>query len=111
MNKNFILKEFELDGLEHEGFTLVDIREKNELEQYALPEEYSVQHYPLSRYALWKEQLSSKRKYLFICRRGIRSGNLVKELRKHGQQNSFSLRGGIEGLKNSDASFAPFIPF
>ena len=100
MNKNLSPEEFEMNGLEHEGIALIDIREQQELEEYALSEKYGVQHFPLSQYGLWKENLSPKSKYLFICKRGVRSRKLVEELRKYGQTNCFSLRGGIEGLKD-----------
>ena len=93
------IEKFEIQGLEHDNFTFVDIREEIELLEYSLPKKYGVEHWPLSEYSSWKDAIQLDKKYLFICARGVRSGKLVEILLQSGYSNCFSLRGGIQELK------------
>lgn len=70
----------------------VDIREDAELQQSSL-KEISYRHLPLSR--LQESDLEKGLRYLFFCRSGRRSLDLVTWLRNHGWENIYSLKGGL----------------
>tara|TARA_Y100000590_G_scaffold283855_2_gene319347 strand:- start:24292 stop:25368 length:1077 start_codon:yes stop_codon:yes gene_type:complete len=96
-DKNYEEREsFELDEIPAKEFTLIDIREFEELEK-----EVSVPslHRPLSEYKNWVNLLDKDENYLFVCSKGIRSSKLVKELMTQEFKNCYSLRKGLGGLE------------
>lgn len=85
--------EFELKGLNHNDFTFIDIREKNEIEK-----DNGFLNWPLSELEQWSAKVDDSANYLFICSRGIRSKKLVHDLRSALKDNCYSLYGGLENL-------------
>ena len=95
-------QDFELQGLKHPGLILVDIRENHEKTSDPLLRNDRISSYPMSEYNHWKDRIDADHSYLFICQKGIRSGNLVKKLRKQNQGNYFSLFGGLDGISSRE---------
>ncbi len=89
---------FELDHIPDEDFTLIDIREFEELEEDSFRGSL---HRPMSEYDNWINLLDKDKNYLFICSKGVRSSNLVKELVTAEYKNCFSLYGGLSTLEET----------
>ncbi len=88
---------WEIDAYSPSDFQLVDIREKEELEQDSLVS-HTALHLPLS--AFDEKFLDRHQSYLFFCARGRRSYNLVSQLRAQGWNNIYSLIGGINTIRD-----------
>lgn len=74
----------------------VDIREHEELKHSSLKGIPYI-HLPLSTFD--EADLEQGRSYLFFCRSGRRSLDLVTWLRNQGWENVYSLKGGLLDLK------------
>ena len=95
-------KPHEKKGLDHPNFMLVDIRENHEKNNEDFLQNYCIHSLPISEYNHWEKKVDIDRNYLFICQKGIRSGNLVKKLRKIGRGHYFSLAGGLDNASSRE---------
>lgn len=92
------LEPLSLNTLDFNDFQWVDIRESIESQADPLPWKEAIAM-PLSRFDLQEPPLERSRAYLFICQKGVRSKKLVSQLQEQGFCNAYSLKGGIENLK------------
>lgn len=95
INENNYLNQeiYELIGIEHPAHVLVDIREKEEGSRTDM-----YLNWPLSNIDQWINEISDQKDYLFICSKGVRSKQLVKNLRLEKKNNCYSLYGGLDSL-------------
>jgi molybdopterin/thiamine biosynthesis adenylyltransferase/molybdopterin synthase catalytic subunit/rhodanese-related sulfurtransferase len=80
------------------GWTLVDVRDAQELVADPLPSSPSL-HLPLTKLLANAGALVSHGRYLLICATGKRSGAAADLLRSQGFGDCRSLRGGLAALK------------
>lgn len=80
-----------------EGFLIVDIRERHEVEDEPLPLEGVVWN-PMSAFDLSAPELASAEKILLVCHAGVRSAHLANALRQNGDDRYYTLVGGLLGL-------------
>jgi adenylyltransferase/sulfurtransferase len=80
-----------------DGYTVVDVREPNEIA--AAPAPVPALAIPMGRLLDDPEQLASDRRYLVLCARGQRSGSAAAALRRAGRQ-AWSVRGGLAAASN-----------
>ncbi len=92
------LWEIDRSDFRNGSFTLVDIREPDEVA--ADPCKEKCLKMPLS--AFDSSQLDSQKTYAFVCRSGRRSANLVRALREEGRANTFSLIGGVAAMSEEE---------
>jgi molybdopterin synthase catalytic subunit/rhodanese-related sulfurtransferase len=85
--------------LELGEFMTVDIREEDESPSEDDTGTKPWKHLPMSSFDPDATVLESKA-VLFVCRDGVRSGQLVARLRSEGRTNAYSLAGGVLGLAN-----------
>lgn len=85
-----------LDAATGAGFSLIDIREAEELRTHPTPTR-AARHLPLAE-LLAGRNLPGDHKYLLVCARGSRSLAAAHELRARGLRSVYSLRGGVLGL-------------
>ena len=80
-----------------EGLQLVDVREKQEIDLARLE---GFEHLPLSQFAEWSEQISTRfepdAETLVLCHHGVRSAQMCKWLMSQGFTNVKNITGGIE---------------
>jgi sulfur-carrier protein adenylyltransferase/sulfurtransferase len=76
-------------------YELIDIREEEEVLSMPIPIKWNATHIPQSQ--IEHNKLLDK-KYLFVCRSGVRSLSLVNELRAIGVHQTFSLKMGMARL-------------
>ena len=91
--------EFEFETLAEairDGFSIVDIREPEEVEKPPIPAP-AARHIPMAELLHGSEPVPSG-KCLLVCASGIRSLAATHELRSRGSKAVYSLRGGIKGL-------------
>jgi sulfur-carrier protein adenylyltransferase/sulfurtransferase len=90
-----------LEDAEVRGFTVIDIREPRELAEVPTPTA-NARHIPMAELLhgapATGQSLAPSGKYLLMCASGRRSLAATEELRSRGQQNVYSLRGGVTGL-------------
>lgn len=83
-----------LAGAESEGFSLIDIRDDNEVARSPVGSARCA-HIPMHELLQNPSALDPERHYLLLCARGTRSRAAAAELRAHGLRQVFSLRGGL----------------
>ncbi len=84
---------------EFSSFRLVDIREPKEVKNN--PVDASVcARMPLSQIEKGKLNFHAREKYLIFCGKGFRSHRLARELQKQGMTFVFSVRNGVNSVKN-----------
>ncbi len=83
-------------GRDFSGWTVVDLREDYEARPVVALGSPVWQHHPLSRAEEWLAALDRTRPCLFVCGRGIRSGNFARRLRREGWATAYSLTGGVD---------------
>jgi len=80
-----------------EGLQLVDVREKQEIDLARLE---GFENLPLSQFAEWSEQISTRFEpdveTLVLCHHGVRSAQMCKWLMSKGFTNVKNITGGIE---------------
>jgi len=84
----------------NEGYTLIDVRDAEEVE--ALPIKVASKHIPLPSLLASADPLKKDERYLLICARGSRSRAATEHLREQGFTQTYSLKGGLAGIRNSD---------
>lgn len=89
--------DYELSELDPKDFILIDLRGTEERQQ--TPTQHPSKHLPYDDYEHWKDQIHPTQNTLFICRKGIRSANIVQRFRSQGHKHCFSLKGGLESIK------------
>jgi molybdopterin/thiamine biosynthesis adenylyltransferase/molybdopterin synthase catalytic subunit/rhodanese-related sulfurtransferase len=82
-----------------QGFTIVDIREPQELEAEPMPIAHS-RHIPLQQLLQSSERLDQTARHLLVCASGKRSLAAAEELHARGLTSTYSLSGGLMGLKH-----------
>jgi adenylyltransferase/sulfurtransferase len=80
------------------GYTLIDIREPQELLDEPIATAPS-KHIPLANLLASTEALKQNERYLLICARGSRSRAAAEHLRQRGFTQAYSLKGGLAGLR------------
>jgi sulfur-carrier protein adenylyltransferase/sulfurtransferase len=85
------------DALE-QGFKVIDIREPRELEAEPLPIAH-IRHIPLQQLLSSPERLDRSMRHLLVCASGKRSLAAAQELHARGHTSTYSLAGGLTGLK------------
>lgn len=83
-------------GRDFSQWTVIDLREAHEARPVLDLGAGEWRHHPLSRVQEWLDSLDRDRPCLFVCGRGIRSGQLVRRLRREGWPRVYSLAGGVE---------------
>lgn len=83
-------------GRDFSEWTVVDVREDREARPLVSLGSGEWRHQPLSRVEDWLAALDRNRPCLFVCARGIRSGQLARRLRSEGWTQAYSLAGGVE---------------
>lgn len=78
------------------GWVVVDLREKHEARPVVPLGSQAWLHRPLSQAGEWLASLDRSQACLFVCARGIRSGNFVRRLREEGWPQAYSLAGGVD---------------
>ena len=86
-----------LDEATAQGFTVVDVREPQELVAWPTPCKNS-RHIPLRTLLYGEPALDPEGKYLFVCAAGQRSLTAASELRARGMREVFSQAGGVAAL-------------
>jgi adenylyltransferase/sulfurtransferase len=86
-----------LADAEAQGLSVIDIREARELAQTPTPSA-NARHIPMAALLHGGEPLPAAGKHLLLCASGRRSLAATEELRSRGQNNVYSLRGGVGGL-------------
>jgi sulfur-carrier protein adenylyltransferase/sulfurtransferase len=79
------------------GYTLIDIRDANEVKDLPIALAPST-HIPLGSLLASTESLTRDTRYLLICARGSRSRAAAEHLRAQGFTRAYSLKGGLAGL-------------
>jgi sulfur-carrier protein adenylyltransferase/sulfurtransferase len=82
------------------GYTLIDIREANEVAELPIARAPST-HIPLGMLLASSEPLQRDTRYLLVCARGSRSRAAAEHLREQGFSQAYSLKGGLAGLNKS----------
>lgn len=85
-----------LEDAEAKGLSVIDIREARELAETPTPSS-KARHIPMAE-LLHGSKLATTGKHLLLCASGRRSLAATEELRSRGQNNVYSLRGGVAGL-------------
>jgi len=83
-------------GRDFSQWAVVDLREEHEARPVLALGTAEWRHHPLSRVQEWLDTLDRHRPCLFVCGRGIRSGQLARRLRQEGWSQVYSLAGGVE---------------
>lgn len=86
-----------LEDAEAQGLSVIDIRESRELAETPTPSS-KARHIPMAELLHGGKPLGATGKYLLLCASGRRSLAATEELRSRGQNNVYSLRGGVAGL-------------
>jgi molybdopterin/thiamine biosynthesis adenylyltransferase/molybdopterin synthase catalytic subunit/rhodanese-related sulfurtransferase len=96
-----------LDEAEAQGLSVIDIREARELAEVPTPSA-NARHIPMAELLHGGKSLdvaplggklpAASSKHLLVCASGRRSLAATEELRARGQNNVYSLRGGVAGL-------------
>lgn len=86
-----------LEDAEAQGLSVIDIREARELAVTPTPSA-KARHVPMAELLHGSEPLAPTGKHLLLCASGRRSLAATEELRARGQNNVYSLRGGVAGL-------------
>lgn len=86
-----------LEDAEAQGLSVIDIREARELAVTPTPSA-KARHVPMAELLHGSEPLAPTGKHLLLCASGRRSLAATEELRSRGQNNVYSLRGGVAGL-------------
>ncbi len=86
-----------LDEATAQGFTVVDVREPQELIAWPTPCKSS-RHIPLRTLLYGEPALDPQGKYLLVCAAGQRSLTAASELRARGMRAVFSQAGGVAAL-------------
>ena len=86
-----------LDEATAQGFTVVDVREPQELAAWPTPCKNS-RHIPLRTLLYGEPTLDPQGKYLLVCAVGQRSLTAASELRARGMSGVFSQAGGVAAL-------------
>ena len=93
------LRDFEINLEEVDSsFTWIDLRDENEVKEFAINH---IEILNINSSLFDSSHIDPTKKYLLICKRGIRSTKLAKDLRKLGHTNIYSLNYGIAKLKNN----------
>ena len=80
-------------------FRLVDIRESFErIEEFLENDSLKIEHVPYSTLQDSLPDIDNGDRYLFYCRSGRRTKELVSRLRDNNYKNTFSLKEGIVGM-------------
>lgn len=91
-----------------EGLQLVDVREKQEI---AIARLEGFENLPLSQFAEWSEQISTRfepdAETLVLCHHGVRSAQMCKWLMSQGFTNVKNITGGIEAYSLLGDSIIP----
>jgi sulfur-carrier protein adenylyltransferase/sulfurtransferase len=85
-----------LEDAEAQGLSVIDIREARELVETPTPSA-NARHIPMAE-LLHGGKLAATGKHLLLCASGRRSLAATEELRSRGQNNVYSLRGGVAAL-------------
>jgi adenylyltransferase/sulfurtransferase len=83
----------------NEGYTLIDIREDQEVRELPIARAPST-HIPLASLLASTDPLNRDERYLLVCARGSRSRAAAEHLRERGFTKAYSLRGGLAALKS-----------
>ena len=86
-----------LDDAEAQGLSVIDIREARELAETPTPSA-DARHIPMAELLHGGKPLAATGRHLLLCASGRRSLAATEELRARGQNNVYSLRGGVAGL-------------
>ncbi len=86
-----------LEDAETQGLNVIDIREARELAETPTPSA-KARHIPMAELLHGGKPLATTGKHLLLCASGRRSLAATEELRSRGQNNVYSLRGGVAGL-------------
>jgi adenylyltransferase/sulfurtransferase len=84
----------------NEGYTLIDIREDQEVRDVPIPRAPST-HIPLASLLASTEALKRDERYLLVCARGSRSRAAAEHLREQGFTQAYSLKGGLAAVLTS----------
>ena len=80
-------------------YKIVDIRESFErVEGFLKEDKIEIEHIPYSTVQSTLPKINTNDTYLFYCRSGIRTKELVSRLRDNNYNNTFSLKEGIVGM-------------
>jgi adenylyltransferase/sulfurtransferase len=86
-----------LEDAEAQGLSVIDIREARELAVTPTPSA-KARHIPMAELLHGSKPLAATGKHLLLCASGRRSLAATEELRSRGENNVYSLRGGVAGL-------------
>ncbi len=86
-----------LEDAEAQGMSVIDIREARELVETPTPSA-KARHIPMAELLHGGKPLPGAGKHLLLCASGRRSLAATEELRSRGQNNVYSLRGGVAAL-------------
>jgi len=86
-----------LEDAEAQGLSVIDIREARELAETPTPSA-KARHIPMAELLHGSQPLATTGKHLLLCASGRRSLAATEELRSRGQNNVYSLRGGVAAL-------------
>jgi adenylyltransferase/sulfurtransferase len=89
-----------LDEARAAGFDVVDIREPQEIAEIPTPTN-NARHIPMAQLLHGTPPFTPKGKTLLVCASGRRSLAATQELRSRGQQQVYSLKGGVTKLLQS----------
>lgn len=95
------MKNFEIsyENVDLKKFKVVDIRESFErVESFLKEDKIEIEHIPYSTLQNSLPEINKDEAYLFYCRSGRRTYELVYRLRKNNFNNTFSLAEGIVGM-------------
>jgi len=84
-------------GHDDVSYTLIDVREEDEIVTDSLGVIEGSTSVPLSRIKAWAQDVGdSNAHYVFVCRSGVRSNTAAGILKKsYGLQHVFNLKGGL----------------
>ncbi len=88
----------ELNPAVDAGYTLIDIREPQEVREAPIPRATST-HIPLAKLLEDPKPLNPSERYLLICARGSRSRAAAEHLRERGFKQAYSLKGGLAAIQ------------
>jgi molybdopterin/thiamine biosynthesis adenylyltransferase/molybdopterin synthase catalytic subunit/rhodanese-related sulfurtransferase len=83
------------------GYTLIDIREEQEVHELPIARAPS-QHIPFATLLASAEPLNRDERYLLVCARGSRSRAAAEHLRERGFTQTFSLKGGLAAISKHE---------
>ncbi|MFV0529956.1 MAG: molybdopterin-synthase adenylyltransferase MoeB [Flavobacteriales bacterium] len=89
-----------LKNIDKNTAQIIDVREKEELEQDPITLDFKVEHIPLGKIQESLDRIEKEKKKIIFCQKGMRSLKAVKILRDHKIENSVSLQGGASRLFN-----------